>query len=48
MQMHPAFAIKKSNFDLYLELRDYIEDDMDHNLNSSFTYPELEDLYSFY
>ena len=41
-------SIKKSNFDLYLELRDYVEDDMDHNLNSSFTYPELEDLYSFY
>ena len=40
--------IKQQNFDLYLDLKEYIEDDMNHDLNSSFTYPELEDLYNFY
>lgn len=40
-------SLKKSNFSLYSDLRDFVEDDLEKNINSSFVFPELEELYYF-
>ena len=40
-------SLKKSNFSLYSDLRDFVEDDLEGNINSSFVFPDLEELYYF-
>ena len=40
-------SLKKSNFSLYSDLRDYMEDELDTDINNSLVLPDLEELYYF-